>query len=90
MPKGSGDPPWLIPPAIPATTPSIAQPYNPGGSGGGASGAPVSGMIFFHPDHLGSITMVTDGEGNRIAGGEMGGASHISYKPYGEIQRNDS
>ncbi|MBM9499017.1 RHS repeat-associated core domain-containing protein [Leptospira sp. 201903071] len=47
-------------------------------------------MIFFHPDHLGSITMVTDGQGNRIAGGEMGGASHISYKPYGEIQRNDS
>ncbi|RHX83634.1 hypothetical protein DLM75_23815 [Leptospira stimsonii] len=47
-------------------------------------------MIFFHPDHLGSITMVTDGEGNRVAGGEMSGASHISYKPYGEIQRNDS
>ncbi|PJZ51473.1 hypothetical protein CH380_20180 [Leptospira adleri] len=47
-------------------------------------------MIFFHPDHLGSITMVTDGQGNRIAGGEMGGTSHISYKPYGEIQRNDS
>ncbi|PJZ53960.1 hypothetical protein CH380_08160 [Leptospira adleri] len=90
MPEGSGDPPWLIPPAIPATTPSIAQPYSPGGSGGGASGVPVSGMIFFHPDHLGSITMITDGQGNRIAGGEMGGTSHISYKPYGEIQRNDS
>ncbi|MBM9499018.1 VCBS repeat-containing protein [Leptospira sp. 201903071] len=90
MPKGSGDPPWLIPPAIPATTPSVAQPYSPGGSGGGSSGVPVSGMVFFHPDHLGSITMVTDGQGNRIAGGEMGGASHISYKPYGEIQRNDS
>ncbi|TGK15106.1 RHS repeat-associated core domain-containing protein [Leptospira stimsonii] len=90
MPKGSGDPPWLFPLALPATTPSVAQPYNPGGSGGGTSGVPVSGMIFFHPDHLGSITMITDGQGNRVAGGEMGGASLISYKPYGEINRNDS
>lgn len=90
MPQGSGDPPWILPPIVPATTPTVGQPYNSGGNGGGTSGAPVSGMIFFHPDHLGSITMITDGQGNRVAGGEMGGASFIGYKPYGEIQRNDS
>ncbi|WP_244944113.1 RHS repeat domain-containing protein [Leptospira meyeri] len=47
-------------------------------------------MYFFHPDHLGSITMITDGNGNVLAGGERGGKSHITYKPYGEILRTDS
>ncbi|WP_342353384.1 RHS repeat-associated core domain-containing protein [Leptospira vanthielii] len=47
-------------------------------------------MYFFHPDHLGSITMITDGHGNVLAGGERGGKSHITYKPYGEIFRTDS
>ncbi|WP_338127429.1 RHS repeat-associated core domain-containing protein [Leptospira bandrabouensis] len=64
-----------------------------GGSGGGGSStgnARVSGMYFFHPDHLGSITMITDGNGNVLAGGERGGKSHITYKPYGEIFRTDS
>ncbi len=41
-------------------------------------------------DHLGSITTITDGRGNVIAGGNNGGKSHISYKPYGEIHRTDS
>ncbi len=47
-------------------------------------------MFFYHPDHLGSITMITDGNGNVLAGGERGGKSHITYKPYGEILRTDS
>ncbi|WP_425268683.1 RHS repeat domain-containing protein [Leptospira brenneri] len=47
-------------------------------------------MYFFHPDHLGSIIMITDGNGNVLAGGERGGKSHITYKPYGEILRTDS
>ncbi|WP_425324740.1 RHS repeat-associated core domain-containing protein [Leptospira brenneri] len=34
--------------------------------------------------------MITDGHGNGLAGGERGGKSHISYKPYGEILRTDS
>jgi RHS repeat-associated protein len=34
--------------------------------------------------------MITDGRGNAIAGGERGGKSHISYKPYGDIHRTDS
>ncbi len=34
--------------------------------------------------------MITDGRGNVIAGGNNGGKSHISYKPYGEIHRTDS
>jgi RHS repeat-associated protein len=31
-----------------------------------------------------------DGRGNVLAGGERGGKSHITYKPYGEILRTDS
>ena len=34
--------------------------------------------------------MITDGRGNVIAGGNNGGKSHISYKPYGDIHRTDS
>ncbi|MBM9578636.1 RHS repeat-associated core domain-containing protein [Leptospira sp. 201903070] len=34
--------------------------------------------------------MAMDGQGNRLGGGEWGGSSHVSYKPYGEVQRNDS
>jgi len=67
--------------------------YRPSGAGGGSGGSalvPVTGMYFLHPDHLGSITMITDGRGNVIAGGNNGGKSHISYKPYGEIHRTDS
>ncbi|MGJ4788954.1 FG-GAP-like repeat-containing protein [Leptospira koniambonensis] len=89
MPGGNGNPPWLIPPQFDSNTPNVNTPYEPGGPGSGA-GLPVGGFLFLHPDHLGSITMATDGNGNRIAGGDQGGASHISYKPYGEIQRNDS
>ncbi|TGK42275.1 RHS repeat-associated core domain-containing protein [Leptospira andrefontaineae] len=89
MPGGNGSPPWLVPPQFDSNTPNVNTPYEPGGPGSGA-GLPVGGFLFLHPDHLGSITMATDGNGNRIAGGDQGGASHISYKPYGEIQRNDS
>ncbi|TGM88433.1 RHS repeat-associated core domain-containing protein [Leptospira licerasiae] len=89
MPGGEGNPPWLVPTQFDPNTPNVSSPYEPGGPGSGA-GLPVGGFLFLHPDHLGSITMATDGNGNRIAGGDQGGASHISYKPYGEIQRNDS
>ncbi|WP_244283113.1 RHS repeat-associated core domain-containing protein [Leptospira neocaledonica] len=89
MPNGNGNPPWLVPPQFDSNTPNVDSPYEPGGPGSGV-GLPVGGFLFLHPDHLGSITMATDGNGNRIAGGDQGGASHISYKPYGEIQRNDS
>lgn len=34
--------------------------------------------------------MITDGYGNPVTGGEFGGKSYISYKPYGEILRTDS
>ncbi|OLY63491.1 hypothetical protein BWD12_20335 [Leptospira santarosai serovar Bananal] len=46
-------------------------------------------MFFFHPDHLGSITMITDGAGNPASGPEPG-TSFVSYEPYGSIIRNDS
>ncbi|MDF3822310.1 RHS repeat-associated core domain-containing protein [Leptospira sp. 96542] len=90
----TGTPIWLLGLAngIPTDTPSVGdEPTTGGGGGGGTSGnARVTGMYFFHPDHLGSITMITDGNGNVLAGGERGGKSHITYKPYGEILRTDS
>ncbi|MBW0434983.1 RHS repeat-associated core domain-containing protein [Leptospira yasudae] len=46
-------------------------------------------MYFYHPDHLGSITMITDGYGNPATGPEPG-VSYVSYEPYGSIDRNDS
>ncbi|WCL48100.1 RHS repeat domain-containing protein [Leptospira sp. GIMC2001] len=90
-----GVPPWLLGLGIPADTPSVnTEPASLGGGGssgvGGQNTARIPGMFFLHPDHLGSITMVTDGMGNVLAGGEMGGKSHISYRPYGEILRTDS
>ncbi|TGM42022.1 RHS repeat-associated core domain-containing protein, partial [Leptospira biflexa] len=84
----SGAPIWLLGlgNGIPIDTPSLGdEPGQGGGTGSNTSGnARVSGMYFFHPDHLGSITMITDGNGNVLAGGERGGKSHITYKPYGE------
>jgi RHS repeat-associated protein len=90
-----GTPPWLLLAAIPQNTPSVSDEptFFGGGSGSGASSvisSRITGMYFLHPDHLGSITMITDGRGNAIAGGERGGKSHISYKPYGDIHRTDS
>ncbi|WP_029782895.1 RHS repeat-associated core domain-containing protein, partial [Leptospira interrogans] len=41
------------------------------------------------PNHLGSITMITDGAGNPASGPEPG-VSFVSYEPYGSIIRNDS
>ncbi|TGM99704.1 RHS repeat-associated core domain-containing protein [Leptospira yasudae] len=92
MPGGeSGTPPWAIFAAgIPASVPSINSPSASSGGSGGGSAATVPGMYFYHPDHLGSISMLTDGGGNPISGGEMPGSSHVSYKPYGEILRTDS
>ncbi|WP_275477635.1 RHS repeat domain-containing protein, partial [Leptospira alstonii] len=46
-------------------------------------------MYFYHPDHLGSIQMITDGAGNPASGPEPG-VSYVSYEPYGSINRNDS
>ncbi len=63
-----------------------------GNSGGGSASSlvPPTGMFFLHPDHLGSINMISDGFGNLVTGGNMGGKSSINYKPYGEIHRTDS
>ncbi|MCG6167536.1 RHS repeat-associated core domain-containing protein [Leptospira sanjuanensis] len=86
-----GDPPWVL--AMGANvnpgTPSIQNP-NAGTTGGGnIGGTPVNGMYFYHPDHLGSINMITDGYGNPASGPEPG-VSYVSYEPYGSINRNDS
>lgn len=45
---------------------------------------------YLHTDHLGSVTMVTDGHGNVVSGGSMGGKANTVYKPYGEIDRMNS
>jgi len=36
------------------------------------------------------VSHEADGRGNVLAGGERGGKSHITYRPYGEILRTDS
>ncbi|TGM05941.1 hypothetical protein EHQ76_06635 [Leptospira barantonii] len=86
-----GDPPWIL--AMGGNlAPGVPNIQNPGigVNGGGLPGAtPVNGMYFFHPDHLGSIQMITDGYGNPASGSEPG-VSHVSYEPYGSINRNDS
>ncbi|EQA55418.1 RHS repeat-associated core domain-containing protein [Leptospira kmetyi] len=87
----NGDPPWIaLPSTIPVDTPSVSNPGVGGGSGSNPGGSPVPGMIFFHPNHLGSIVMATNGAGKPISGGSAVGTSYVSYKPYGEILRTDS
>ncbi|QOI49818.1 RHS repeat-associated core domain-containing protein [Leptospira interrogans] len=86
-----GDPPWIL--AMGANvSPGVPSIQNPGvgmTGGGSVGGMPVTGMFFFHPDHLGSVTMITDGAGNPASGPEPG-VSYVSYEPYGSIIRNDS
>ncbi|MBK8395579.1 MAG: RHS repeat-associated core domain-containing protein [Leptospiraceae bacterium] len=91
--------PWmLLASGVNSNTASVGDggytPYGGSGSsgsgGGNSSLVPVTGMYFLHPDHLGSITMITDGNGNVVTGKDSEGKSHISYKPYGEILRTDS
>ena len=74
--KNKGDAPWLLlASGVNSNTPCIddASSASATGSSGGSGGSalvPVVGMYFLHPDHLGSITMITDGRGNVIAGRE--------------------
>lgn len=85
----NGDPPWVIfPSTIPVDAPSVSSTGT--SSGGNIGGTPVPGMIFFHPNHLGSISMATNGAGKPISGGSAVGTSFVSYKPYGSILRTDS
>ncbi|WP_167881824.1 RHS repeat-associated core domain-containing protein [Leptospira bouyouniensis] len=82
-----GNPPWLLfPTQINTNTPSIGTPIEIGLQ----NGTPVNGLVFFHTDHLGSTTKISDGFGNIVSGGMDSGASFVSYKPYGSILRNDS
>jgi RHS repeat-associated protein len=94
-----GEAPWLLlASGINKNTPSVddsstsSTPGLSGSSGGGTVSpvVPVTGMFFLHPDHLGSITMISDGYGNVISGGNNGGKSSMNYKPYGEMNRTDS
>ncbi|MCP5510775.1 MAG: VCBS repeat-containing protein [Leptospiraceae bacterium] len=88
-----GSPIWLANQnGVNSNTQSVS---NSGGSGSGQGSlsngvVPVNGMYFLHPDHLGSISMITDGHGNVVSGGTFGGKSNIVYKPYGEIDREKS
>jgi hypothetical protein len=66
----SGTPVWLlrIGNGIPAHTPSVSNESSSGRSTNNEN-AIIEGMYFYHPDHLGSITMITDVNGNVLAGG---------------------
>ena len=43
---------------------------------------PTPGLLYFHPNHLGSTALVTDDAGDLV--------SEIHYKPYGEVIRSAS
>ena len=47
-----------------------------GDASGSADGVPQVGTLYFHRDHLGSTSVVTDGDGDE--------ASRVAYLPYGE------
>ncbi len=83
--------PWIL--AMGANVaPGVPSIQNPGvgmTGGGSVGGMPVTGMYFYHPNHLESIQMITDGAGNPASGPEPG-VSYVSYEPYGSIIRNDS
>ncbi|MEL6185932.1 MAG: RHS repeat-associated core domain-containing protein, partial [Myxococcota bacterium] len=53
---------------------STSRALLPGENG---DGYPVAGTHFFHPDHLGSSTYVTDAHGHKVA--------ETVYAPYGEV-----
>lgn len=85
----SGTAPWLlVPSGVNSDTPSVPDPGNGGSPEIG--GTPSTGMFFYHQNLLGSTDMLTDGTGNVTTGAGQEGASHVSYKPYGEIDRADS
>lgn len=77
---------------IDENTPSVSDDGNYSGAPQPSfSGSPVTGMYFLHPDHLGSISLLTDSNGKMVAGIDINsGKSHVSYKPYGEINRTNS
>ncbi|ULH30901.1 hypothetical protein FH586_22055 (plasmid) [Leptospira weilii] len=59
--------------------PGVSSIQNPGvgmTGGGSVGGMSVTGMYFYHPDHLGSITMITDGAGNPVSYRDPSG--HVS------------
>jgi len=76
---GTGTPP--PPPPTGNSTPPNGVPQL-------SAGTPTLGIYFFHPDHTGSISMVTDGAGRMMT--DTSGASQLTYKPYGEVNRMNS
>ncbi|MEI1310169.1 RHS repeat-associated core domain-containing protein [Leptospira venezuelensis] len=93
VPNKSGDPPWAdIAIGINGQTPGLG---NHGGGDtppdpSGASGSPVQGIYWFHPDHLGNVVMVTDSNGNAANGGDLSGKVNIVYDAYGKIDASNS
>ncbi|TGK20300.1 hypothetical protein EHO61_05300 [Leptospira fluminis] len=90
--SGKGSPPWILIPGASSdpSTPTLNNPQTASGGGINAGSTPVNGMYFYHPNHLGSTVMLTDGYGNPAPGPGQSGVSHVTYEPYGSIVRNDS
>jgi RHS repeat-associated protein len=66
---------------IPESTPDISGlsgTYNDSA----LNGSPVIGAFFYHPDHLGSVSFITNNTGQVV--------SRVYYKPYGEVIRKDA
>lgn len=63
--------------------------FQKGGSSGMPVGTPVEGMYFFLPDHLGSITMITNSVGVMLAGKiTNSGASRTGQDLYQYVDGN--
>ncbi|MCP5496746.1 MAG: RHS repeat-associated core domain-containing protein [Leptospiraceae bacterium] len=76
---------------ITSDTPSVADPLGTPSPSTVYAGTPTVGMHFIHPDHLGSVSMLTDGNGRMVAGVDINsGRSYVTYTPYGEVNRTNS
>ncbi|MBS0617914.1 MAG: RHS repeat-associated core domain-containing protein [Spirochaetes bacterium] len=64
---------------VPPTTPNFGSPV-PNYDDTTSRGFPAIGIVFMHPNHLGSVSVMTDASGAIV--------SRVSYKPYGEIIRD--
>ncbi|WP_168222714.1 RHS repeat-associated core domain-containing protein [Leptospira vanthielii] len=92
---GKDQPLTLFPTYVSDSAPSVNDEGNDYFPGTGSNVTPISpnsfsGISFQHADHLGSVSFLSNSQGNPLTGGDWTGRSRIAYKPYGLIHRTDS
>lgn len=93
--NGAEQPLLIFPTQVSESAPSVNDSGNDYIPGSGATVSPISsssisGIAFQHADHLGSVSFLSDSQGNPLSGGDWTGRSRIAYRPYGLIHRTDS